>query len=638
MYIYLVIPLTNIPRSSLQKPVYYSSEKFELGQLVEVPLASRLVPAVIVKRTQAERQKLSVKKSPYSLKSIRRGLLTKPLLSKQFLKLAEYLAEYYFVSAGLMLKRMLPPFFAKPTKPLLSRLEDLADLANGTQRKTPQKVLLITRDREKYYKDFIKNGPSIFIVPKYLHLELLPNSFKKGVSIIGKNTSATEWRDIWINAYEGTAKTVVGTRSAIFTPVKNLENIIIEKENDSSHVSWDQHPKFSAPHVAELMSEIYGARLMEGDLIPSVSKWHKAKTERWKIVEQKNKSANCKIVNMKKELESGNTGIISKELKDKLKSLKKEQKALLFINRRGLSSALLCRDCGYIVKCSNCDSAVVLHKGISYKLICHHCGIKIPPPRICPDCGSYRIKQLGGGTQLVVQEVQKILPGVKIARMDSDITKNTEDQKNILNNFKRGDYQVLVGTQMAVAENVLSGIDLIAVVMADSILGLPSYQAYEKVYEIIWRLKNMTKKEVVIQTYLPELELFKFINNPRMEEFFKRELEKRKDLKWPPFSHIIKLIHLNKDVIMAEREAVTMKRRLDTQLKAEEFKNIKDAAEILGPAPGYIPKIAEKYAWYILVKWPVGKSGKPKELKLRNKLLSIAGRLWQIEVDPADVV
>ncbi|MDP4010349.1 MAG: primosomal protein N' [Candidatus Spechtbacteria bacterium] len=639
MYIYSVIPLTNIPRPHMQKPSYFSSEKLEVGQLIEVPLASRLVPAIVAKRTNAQSRKQLLKRSPYVLKNIKRVLVDRPIFSRDFLKLAEDLADYYFVSVGLMLKRMLPPFFSKPTRPLLKALSGLQMARNDRTEKYVQKILIIGANRKKYYKKYLADGRNIFLVPRYFYLEWAQKILKDNFSILPKSATQTQWRKLWIDAYSGALNTVAGTRSVLFMPVRDCRNIIIEKENDSSYVSWDQHPKFDARYAAELLTDMLRLRLVEGDSIPSINKWQKAQKEKWLIIKNLKNTKGCEIIDMKKELKSGNSSIISKNLREKLRSLKKGQKALLFINRRGLSSALLCRDCGYVIKCPNCDTAAVLHQEISRKLVCHRCGVKIIPPSVCPNCDSYKIKHLGGGTQRVLQEVQKIIPQANIARIDKDAAPDPETQKKILEDFKKGKYQVLIGTQIAIEEEMFADLDLVAVVMADTVLSLPSYQSYENVYETIWRLKNISKNNVLIQTYLGDLSLFKFLQNQDFEEFFNEELSKRKKLKWPPFSHLIKLVYSNKDAPTAEREAASMARKLEVQLKTPEFKDLGSEIEILGPAPAFIPKVAGYYIWNILIKWPIKKNGEIKNIKTRNILLGIVpSRYWEVDVDPIDIV
>ena len=639
MYIYSVIPLTNIPRPHIQKPSYFSSEKLEVGQLIEVPLASRLVPAIVAKRMNAQSRKQLLKRSPYVLKNVKRVLVDRPIFSRDFLKLAEDLADYYFVSVGLMLKRMLPPFFSKPTRPLLKALSELQMARNERTGKSIQKILIIGANRKKYYKKYLADGHNILLIPRYFYLEWTGEVLRNNFSALPKSATQTQWRKLWMDAYSGVLNTIAGTRSVLFMPVRDCRNIIIEKENDSSYVSWDQHPKFDARYAAELLTDMLRLRLVEGDSIPSINKWQKAQKEKWLIIKNLKNTKGCQIVDMKKELKSGNSSIISKNLREKLRSLKKGQKALLFINRRGLSSALLCRDCGYVIKCPNCDAAAVLHQEVSRKLVCHRCGVKIIPPSVCPNCDSYKIKHLGGGTQRVLQEVQKIIPQANIARVDKDVAPDPETQKKILEDFKKGKYQVLIGTQIAIEEEMFADLDVVAVVMADTVLSLPSYQSYENVYEIIWRLKNISKNNVLIQTYLGDLSLFKFLQNQDFEEFFNEELSKRKRLKWPPFSHLIKLVYSNKDAPTAEREAAIMARKLEVQLKTPEFKDLGSEIEILGPAPAFIPKVAGYYIWNILIKWPIKKNGEIKNIKARNILLGIVpARYWEVDVDPIDIV
>ncbi|MDX1607812.1 MAG: primosomal protein N' [Candidatus Spechtbacterales bacterium] len=651
MYIYRVIPLISLPRQQIQLPSYFSSEKFETGQLVEVPMRTRKVPAIIITREQAEKKKQNIRKSAFSLRKIERALAKGPILPKKFLKLATRLSDYYFAPAGLMLRRMLPPFFSKPNAPLLKMLSSLSPPPEFSEENNSKKILICGdyKSRNKEYIKYAKEGGALVIVPEFMQISYLENILPtKDLVKIDSSMPRTKWRKAWKDAYEGKIENIIGTRSALFTPFKNMETIILDNENNTSHVSWDMHPKFDARYAAEEISKIYNTNIIEGDLIPSIEKYHQAKNEDWQIIKKSSHLAKCKIIDMKKELEKENVSILSEELQKQIKEVGKKDKMLLFMARRGLSSALVCRDCGYIVNCPDCDTPAILHKG--GKLICHRCGKKMPAPDICPSCRGHRIKQLGGGTQLVAEEVVKIAPNIKIKRIDSDTAKTPEEQKEILDEFKNGDINILIGTRSALKDYMLPKIDNAAIVMMDAILHLPEYKASERVFELLWRLKNITSKKVLIQTYHPELSVFTSINENSFENFYNDELKKRQLFKWPPYSQLIKLTYRHKNAATAEQTALTLRQKLETQINNIDIegklqittgKDNKNRAianvQILGPAPGYTPKINGEYIWYILIKWPKDKKGVIKYLQARNKLLNVVPTDWEINVDPIDI-
>lgn len=641
MYLYKVIPLTRIPKLDLETPVYFSGDSFSVGQLVEVPLGKRKIPAVILSAIPAEKQKQEVKKYSFQLKSIEKPLTDKPLFSKEFLKTANSLADYYYVSIGFMLQRMLPPFFSKPNRPLLKMLKDLPDIDNITKR-SPKKTLLVSGKRIQFYKKLLKENKAIFLVPEYAQLAVAKKSAEKeDLAIVDQSTTPAKLRDIWGKAYSGKVKILAGTRSILFTPLKGNGLIVVENQNNDSHVSWDQHPKFDARHAAELLSDNMGVDIVEGDIMPSINAYWKAKKQKWEIIEEKHPvSSKISIVDMREELNNSNFSILSRNLEGLLKGLGENGQAILFISRRGLASALVCRDCGYMPKCPECESPLVLHNYRSgagnRALICHQCGIKKVPPIVCPNCKSGRIKFLGGGTQLIEKQVNKAVPALKTAVLDSDSVKGQKDAEEILNDFSEGKFNVLIGTNLMLKDQLLPEVEHSAVVMMDTVINLPLHDAYERVFNTALRIRLKTKNEMVVQTYHPELSVFKHIENNNYKEFFNEEIKKRKALFLPPFSHIVRISYAHKNKAKTESEAHALRRRLETQLKHLGHDDLTKL--IRGPAPGFKEKKLGKYYWYLTIKWPNSEDGSPKDLGLRNKLLEAVPGEWEIVIDPIDVL
>lgn len=648
VYIYTVIPLTKLPRPHPQTPAYFSTNSFRIGQLVEVPLGRRSVPAVILTASRAEQSRQAIRKSPYALKKINRSLVGHPTFEESFLNLAIELADYYFVSVGLMLQRMLPPFFSRPTKPLLSILENLKQPQQANPTTAPRKTLIINSDRFNLYKKIIHDKPFLFILPEYIHIahakKALPDL--DTIATLTKDMTQTQWRSLWQQAYEGNISGIVGTRGALFMPIRDAETLIVENENNTSHKSWDSHPKFDVRFAAGALSKTLGTHLVMGDVLPSIETYWHAKKENWEIKKIVGTMTPPSVVDMREELKNKNFSIISRELRELLQKANSQSKILLFINRRGISSGLLCRDCGHIVECPDCDVPFALHQHHAKEkregtlLVCHHCGKKAQPPRRCPSCGGGRIKYLGGGTQRVEEEVQKIAGHLTIARLDSDTAPSLDDHKTILKNFKEGSLNVLIGTQLALKEHLLPPLSASAVVMLDTVLNLPAYRSSEQVYEIIWRLRTITKGRVLVQTYSPELPIFQHLKDNDFEPFFTDELKMREALNWPPFSQLIKLSFAHSNQQKAEQEAAILKEKLKIQFKnIQKNRRIQAPVDsfILGPAPAFIPKVRNKYLWYILIKWPRDEHGIMRNLRSRNRILDIVPPSWDIDVDPIDI-
>lgn len=338
---------------------------------------------------------------------------------------------------------------------------------------------------------------------------------------------------------------------------------------------------------------------------------------------------------MKEEIKNGNYSILSKELQKQLAS---SNKSILYIPRRGSSTFILCRDCGYVIKCSHCDVPMVLHR-IGGKLLCHHCGNEEKPPSLCPSCKGYRIKYFGAGTQRVEAELEKMFPKIKIFRLDSDTAKKPEEQQQIIDRFHKSKQSILIGTQMIFDKNI-KPTGLVGIISLETVLNLPDYRSSERVFRTVNRLEEICKKTLLVQTYSPENFAIQTAVDNSWKKFYNKEIQVRRTFHYPPFSRIIKLSFEHKNVKQAEQEAKILLEKLMQQLKQLAINNKQLA--ILGPIPAFIPKVAGKYKWQIIIKnkipaSPLSSQG-GKDLKNRNKLLRIVPSIWEIEIDPESLL
>ncbi len=630
MYIYKIIPLTKLPRPHMQMLTYFSVNKFYTGQIIEAPVGKRNIQGIIYREQEAENAKQEIRKAGFTLKKINRAVVKKPIFCKEFLDLAVHLADYYYTPVGLMMQRMLPPFFSTPTKPLLKMLEDLPEPVFATNKTSSKKRLIISPHKNKLYKKYIGDDGNLLIFPEYYNLKNAKNILKD-VETLPKNAGRNRWRNLWEGSYKGEINNLAGTRSVIFSPMRKLSAVILDENNNSSHKSDTQHPKIDARYVSRVIAEKRGADFITGDILPTLELYKKAHEERWEIHKEMPRTVSPRVIDMSNELKEKNTSLLSIDLQNQLKTMNTGEKALLFINRRGLASALVCRDCGFVKECSECEKALVLHKG--HVLICHHCGKKTTPPQVCEKCKGYRIKQLGGGTQKIAEEINKLMPELKTVRLDSDSAPTQKDRDNAFRAFKN-EADVLIGTHIALKPSLLPDVDITASVMQDAILTLPMYNAEEQVFNILWHLKYIAKKNCIIQTYHPDMDVFKHAKEKDFEKFFSEELKKRKALNYPPYSQLIKLSYTHKNPEKAENEAKVLRKKIETQIEQLKAQNSTTARhnkiQILGPSP----TVASKHSWYMLIKWP----GKDKNLKLRNGMLRVIPSDWDIDVDPEDAV
>ncbi len=424
------------------------------------------------------------------------------------------------------------------------------------------------------------------------------------------------------------------TKKLVFAPFNNLKSIIIENEDSSKYISWGRRPYYDTRKIAVQLARIFKAKITLKSKLPSTETRYWARKKKYKLIIQNLKSRiqNSEIIDMREEIKSGNFSIISQELQ---KKLRESRKSVLFISRRGTATFILCRDCGHVIKCPDCDAPLVLHR-ISNKLICHHCGKEEKPPAFCPNCKGYRIKYFGAGTQKVEVEIKKLFPKIEIFRLDSDIVKTPEQQQEIIKKFNiaagKADKlkkSILIGTQMLIEKNI-KPVNLVGIISIDAILNLPDYRSSERIFKILNQLQLISKKEFIVQTYNPENFAIRSAVDNKLKCFYNKEIENRKVLEYPPFSQIIKLSFEHKNQKKVEDEVKILFEKLKQQ--AKNFQLSISNFQLLGPVPAFIPRVKGKYRWNIIIK------SKAKNLKSRNKFLIIVPSTWSIEVDPKSLL
>lgn len=457
----------------------------------------------------------------------------------------------------------------------------------------------------------IKEGKSaILLVPE---ISLTPQMLERFISRFGKETIAVlhsklsigERHDEWERIKDEKAKIIIGARSAIFAPVKKLGIIIIDEEHDSSYKS-EASPKYNAKEVAKKIAKEEKIPLLLGSATPDLITFYNAKeTKKITILELTKRANNSnlpkvEIVDLKQELANGNRSMLSHDLYGAIeKNLKDKLQTILFLNRRGYSTFIMCRNCGYTVKCKNCNISMTYHS-YENKLKCHYCGYEEKLVKTCPECGSDKIRYFGTGTQKLEQEIHKQFPNAKTIRMDVDTVTKKNSHEEILSKFKNEDIDILIGTQMVVKGHHFPKVTLVGVIAADSSLNIDDYRATERTFQILTQVAGRAGREnlpgkVIIQSYNPENFSIQNAQKQNYEEFYETEIALRKQLKYPPFCDII-IIGFNS---ISEKEIIKVSNfayeYLNKNLKTEEFK-------IFKPMPSPIDKIQNKYRWRIIIK------------------------------------
>lgn len=445
--------------------------------------------------------------------------------------------------------------------------------------------------------------PEISLTPQMIE-RFVARFGKEKIAVLHSKLSIGERHDEWIRIKEERAKIVIGARSAIFAPMQNLGLIIIDEEHDSSYKS-ESNPRYNAKEIAEKISKDMGIPLLLGSATPSLNTFYH--TEQGNITLLKlTKRANAstlpkvEIVDLKLELATGNKSMISFKLQEEIKKkLQEKKQTILFLNRRGYSTFIMCRDCGYTMKCPNCNISLTYHS-FSNKLKCHYCGYEEKPVTKCPSCGSDKIRYFGTGTQKLEQEIKKMFPEASTIRMDVDTVTKKNSHEEILNKFKNENIDILIGTQMIVKGHHFPNVTLVGVVAADGSLNIDDYRATERTFQILTQVSGRAGREniegnVIIQTYNPDNYSIELAAKQDYDLFYKTEINIRKQLKYPPFCDIIVV------GFSGEKEQDVI--NLATFMYNMFINNLKKyGISVFKPMPAPIDKIQNKYRWRIIAK------------------------------------
>lgn len=391
--------------------------------------------------------------------------------------------------------------------------------------------------------------PEISLTPQMIRV--FTARFGSDIAVLHSALSAGEKHDEWLRIYNGEAKIVVGVRSAIFAPIRNLGVIIIDEEHDGSYLS-DSNPRFLTHDIAEFRAKYNSCPLVLGSATPSIETFYKAKEGVYNLAEMpirvnKNPMPSIEIVDMCNQFKLGNKSILSSTLLEKLdETIKNNNQAILFINRRGFSSYLMCRECSYIPKCTECDANLVFHKSENI-LKCHYCGKKFKTLTKCPDCGSDSIKFGATGTQQIVELLKEHFPETEIFRLDNDNVTTKDAYSKILGDFAKTKPSILVGTQMVTKGHDFPSVTLVGIVDADISLFNYSYKASETTYQLMTQVAGRAGRSdkdgyVILQTYVPKNPVYLTCANYDFDKFYDKEINLRETTKFPPFAKIVRIL------------------------------------------------------------------------------------------------
>ncbi len=594
--------------------IYSVPDDIKYGCRVIAPFGNRKIMGCVISIKEKHES------SQYKIKDIDSIVDNKPVLSENIFKLAEWMSRVYMCSLGEALFTILPG--AKKEK------EETIDILISEEIKTSfdltqyqEKAIdavVKSKGHNVFYvqgvtgsgktevflqaaKSFVeKNKDIIYLVPEIslVHqvVEYFILSFKDKITVLHSGMTPSQRLKTWRKIQESTGNVVIGVRSAVFAPVKNLGLIVLDEEHEGTYKS-NSTPRYHARQVAAYRCKKEQAALVMGSATPSLDAYYRmcsGEIEKLELPERTGTGAmpEIKIVDMKKE-----KGLFSKELIKTIKAVHKEKRqSILFLNRRGFAYLFFCRSCGFEMKCRNCSVSLTFHKNRKL-MLCHYCGYKVKPVGICPDCGSLDIGYSGFGTQKVEEDVKKLFPDLRIKRIDTDTVRNKKRLKKILNDFKNGNIDLLLGTQMVAKGLNFPGVKLVGIVLADLGLQLPDFKALERTFSLITQVSGragrMTKDGlVIIQTFKPESGVIQKASRMKIAEFYKQEMSARRALRFPPFVRIIRIVFRGK------KKERTYKMIMNF---AETFKKYSNRdIELLGPVECPISVIAGNYRFNIV--------------------------------------
>lgn len=436
-------------------------------------------------------------------------------------------------------------------------------LIHGVTGSGKTNVYMELIDKVRYDgKSSILLVPEISLTPQIT--EIFKKRFKTRIAILHSRLSIKdkyyEWKKILTNEVD----IVIGARSAIFAPLSNLGCIIIDEEHESSY-RQDNNPKYDAKEIAILRAKRYNCPLVLGSATPDVKDYYMACEGEYKLIEMPFRANNKpfpenEIVDMRQELKEGNKSVFSKKLSDAIiKNYKDGNQTILFINRRGHSSFVMCRSCGEVIKCPHCDVSLTYHKNTN-KLKCHYCDYEMENPTNCPRCNSDKIRYLGTGTQKVVEELDKLLPEARCYRMDMDSTKKLEDYENMYNDFKNHEYDILIGTKMITKGLDFPLVTLVGIINADLTLNYPRYDSASEAFNLIMQVSGRGGRDkmdgrTIIQTYNPDHFVIQSSRINDYDHFYRNEINYRKIQHMPPFSEALMISVYSTDASKAFDEA-----------------------------------------------------------------------------------
>jgi len=508
-----------------------------------------------------------------------------------------------------------------------------------------QVFLKLVDDTVNSGKGVIVLVPEIALTPQTL--SIFSRRYGDKVAVFHSAMSMGKRMDEWKRVKNGQAKIAIGTRSAVFAPMENIGLIVMDEEQEHTYKS-EQSPRYHARDIARFRAAYHSALVLLASATPSMESYSLAKEGKYmlcRLGERYGKAVlpDVVTVDMRDELSAGNTGSISRYLRQEIqRTLDNGNQAIILLNRRGHNTYVGCPSCGYVENCDNCSISMTYHSA-NRKMVCHYCGETRPVPEKCPKCGNNHLKFMGAGTQRVEEELNMLFPGVGVLRMDSDSTMTRGAYESGFDRFGKGEFGIMLGTQMVAKGLDFSRVTLVGVLNATGCSSGDDYRAFERSFSLLTQVVGRSGRgdipgTAVIQTYEPELKLIELAKTQDYEAFYESEIMTRKLMAYPPYCSMVMVGTVAQDRNAAAKKAESIFKAI-TRLAGNEYSDVKMV--ILGPAAAAIPKIGGKYRYRMLIKCRLNARFREmlrKAIDLSNKQDTQKGATVFIDVNPETII
>jgi len=481
---------------------------------------------------------------------------------------------------------------------------------------------------------------AILIVPEIALtsqiVDLVSARFGHDVAVLHSRLGQGERYDEWARVADGSASIAIGARSAVFAPVENLGIIIIDEEHEASY-KQEAMPRYHARDVAVKRASMVGAVVVLGTATPALESYQAALDGDYGLAVLPRRIGGkslplVHVVDMREQFKRA-PSVFSEMLTEAIHGrLHRGEQTVLFLNRRGYAQFVLCRDCGYVARCTECSVSLTLHAS-DRSLRCHHCGATVEPPAFCPDCRGHRLRGFGLGTERVEAEIRQLFPDARLVRMDRDTTQRKDSHSALIRQIRNGEADILIGTQMVAKGFDFPNVTLVGVVSADSGLHIPDFRASERTFQILAQVagragRGSTPGEVIVQTFTPDHYAIKCAARQDYQSFYAKEIEQRRELGYPPFGVLANIVASSED----ERTA-----QMATQAVAAALRDTGIDVEVIGPSPAPLMRLRGRFRWHTVVRGSDRSAVVEACRKAVSSVTSAARGVLTVDIDPTSL-